>query len=250
MPFTDLPRLRLAALAACLVLAATACGDRDDDPSVAEPGTQPTTSAPSPSQSGSDAPTPTVSATAEPTASASPETLTDRLLPTADVPGLNATWTWQDGETGPAGSEPFGLCAKVDLASIGASDVVERSYFPPVDTDDSAGEQIAEFPDATTTGRAVAVLKSWQKKCAAHIDRAGVKVRPITSVSTASGTGFWYLVSYPEGADEGRFHAFGVAVVGTRVAVLSIDNGGQDYNYPTGEEPMVAMVQAAAGRLV
>lgn len=250
MPFTDHPRLRLAALTACLVLTATACGGRDGEPSGAEPGTQPGVSVPSASQTASAEPSPTISASSEPTASASPETLTDRLLPTGEVPGLNATWRWQDGETGPAGSEPFGLCAKVDLASIGAGDVVERSYFPPVDTDDSAGEQVAEFPDATTTGRAVAVLRSWHQKCAARVEGAGVKVRPITTVSTTAGTGFWYLVSYSEGNDEGRFHAFGVSVVGTRVAVLTIDNGGQDYNYPVGREPMVAMVRAAAGRLV
>lgn len=145
--------------------------------------------------------------------------------------------------------EPFGLCAKADLASIGASEVVQRTYFPPVDTDDSAAEQIAEFPDAKTASRAADVLKSWQRTCVSRIDGDNPKVRSITPVTLAAGTGSWYLVSYSEGNDEGRFHAFGIAASGTRVAVLTIDNGGQDYNYPTGKEPMVAMVRAAAARL-
>lgn len=179
----------------------------------------------------------------------SPATLTDRLLSTEQVPGLNASWHWQDGETGAAGTDPFGLCAKVDLASIGAIDVVERTYFPPVDTDDNAAEQIAEFADAKSTAQAVAVLKSWQKTCASRIDGENAKVRAITPVSVPVGSGFWYLASYEAGTDEGRFHAFGVATSGTRIAVLSIDNGGQDYNYPVGKEPMVAMVRAAATRL-
>lgn len=249
MPFTDHPRLRLAAVSACLVLAATACGGRDGEPSSAQPGSEPT----QPTASASLTPEPTVSATptddAEPTASASPETLEDRLLPTGDVPGLNATWEWQDGETGPAGAEPFGLCAKVDLASIGATEVVERSYFPPVDSDDSAGEQIAEFPDTKSVAQATAVLKSWRTKCKAFLGKAGSKIGSLTPVTVPTGTGAWYLVSYPEGGDEGRFHAFGFVASGTRIAVLSIDNGGQDYNYPAGKEPMVAMVRAAAARL-
>ncbi|MCX6395305.1 MAG: hypothetical protein NTV23_02340 [Propionibacteriales bacterium] len=248
MPFTDRPRLGLAVLGVCATLAVGACGARDNDPVAAEPGTAPTSTASGPAASASSTPS-TSAATAAPTAaSPSPEALLDRLLDTRSVPGLNATWRWQDGETGRAGSEPFGLCAKADLASIGAGEVVQRTYFPPVDTDDNAAEQVTEFPDGTTTAGALAVLKSWQKKCTAHLGRPGAKVGPITPVPVGTGS-FWYLVSYPEGNDEGRFHAFGVAVVGNRMAALTIDNGGQDYNYPSGQEPMVAMVRAAAARL-
>ena len=248
MPFTDHPR-RLAALVACCTLALAGCGAEDGTPSGSEPGVGPTSAAASPTATASMSPSTTVSTAAPTSALPSSATLTDRLLSTAQVPGLNASWHWQNGETGAAGADPFGLCAKVDLASIGASEVVQRSYFPPVDSDDNAAEQIAEFPDANTAARATAVLKSWQKTCASRIDGSNPKVRAITPVTVPLGTGSWYLVSYEEGVDEGRFHAFGMVTSGTRIAVLSIDNGGQDYNYPVGKEPMVAMVRAAAARL-
>src|SRR3954470_834796 len=71
-------------------------------------------------------PTPTATTTttsaapAPETAPASgPTSIVDRLLPTAEVPGLRAGWHWQDGDTGEPTTDPFGLCAKVDLASIG-----------------------------------------------------------------------------------------------------------------------------------
>lgn len=237
-----MPSLLLGVLVAALVAALlTGCASKDDSPAKAAPGESPS-SAPSASAP-VDEPTDEVSEepTEEPTDDA-PATLADRLLPTASVPGLNATWRWEDGETGPAGSEAFGLCAKVDLASIGATEVVERTYFPPVDTDDNAAEQIAEFPDATTTATALKVLKSWHKRCSAP----RVKVGPLTSVQGGS----WYLVTKTSpNKDEGLFQAVGLVTSGTRIAVLTIDLIGQDYNYPAGKEPMVAMVNAAAARL-
>lgn len=248
MRFSDHPRL-LTVLLACCAIVLAGCGAEDGQPSGSEPGSGPSSLSPSPTETdtatpGATTPPPTPASTLPATA-----TLTDRLLATDQVPGLNAQWHWQDGATGAAEETPFGLCAKADLASIGATAVVQRTYFPPVDTDDNAAEQIADFPDAKTASTAVAVLKSWQKTCASRIPGADPSVRAITPVTVSSGTGAWYLASYTLGADEGRFHAFGFAVSGTRIAVLSIDNGGQDYNYPVGGEPMVAMVRSAAARL-
>jgi hypothetical protein len=231
---------RAAVLAATCALAVTGCASKDDSPGKAGPGVSPA-SAPvsSPTYHETDeiyTPTPT------PSPSASPATLTDRLLPTADVPGLNATWHWTDGETGPAGQDAFGLCAKVDLASIGATEVVQRTYFPPVDTDDNAAEQIAEFPDATTTATAMKVLQSWRARCGAKMRKVG----PLTAVDG----GAWYLVTQTSvNRDDGLFQAVGIATSGTRIAVLTMDKVAQDYIYPAGQAPMVAMVREAAGRL-
>ncbi len=240
-------------LAACTLVLATGCGT-DDEPTAATGSETPPSSAATSTEPEPTPPT-TSPSSASPTVSASPASLTDRLLATGEVPGLNASWHWQDGETGPAGADPFGACAKVDLASIGATEVVARSYFPPVDTDDHAAQQVAEFPDTATAARAAKVLASWHAQCRRWVaaqdpTATGVRVRPVTAVDTASGTGTWYLVSWtPKGAEEGRFHAFGTVVDGTRISVLSIDNGGQDYNYPVGKEPMVGMVAAAAEKL-
>ena len=229
-------------LVACLVV--SGCTGSDDSPSRPETGVSPTV------PTTTSAPTGPTSA-ASMSATSSPSTLIDRLLPTGLVPGLNAGWTWQDGDTGPAVTDPFGLCAKVDLASIGATEVVERTYFPPDDSDDNAAEQVAEFPDRATAARAWAVLKSWHDTCNRTVGAdIGLRVRPLVPVPVTAGTGRWYLLSWqPAGEETGRFEAFGMVLNGTRLAVLRIDNSGQDHDYPPGQEPMVSMVTAAAGWL-
>ena len=230
-----------AASVGCLVL--VGCANSNDAPTAADTSDSPTT------QTSASDPTPTPTpSTATSEASPTPGSLTDRLLPTGSVPGLNAQWHWQDGETGPAVTEPFGFCGKADLGSIGAVEVVERTYFPPDDSDDNAAEQVAEFPDANTTARAWAVLKSWHDRCAKSVtEDISLKVRPLVSVPVTSGAARWYLVSWqPPSEETGRFEALGMVLDGTRIAVLRIDDSGQDYNYPAGKEPMVAMAKAAA----
>lgn len=240
--------LRLpAVLLACLLLA-SACASSDDEPAEptvaqsAEPETSPTTP---------EAPATSPTSPSAPETSAAAQTLEDRLLETGAVPGLNAQWRWQDGETGPAGAEPFGVCAKVDLLSIGATEVVERTYFPPDDSDDHAAQQVAEFPDEATAARAWAVQEAWRKRCGTSMSSSGAPVaRAMVPVSVPTGEGRWYLVtSQPVGEETGRFDAIGMARNGTLMTVLVMSNSGQDYNYPVGKEPMVAMVKAAAAAL-
>ena len=240
-------RSSAVALVSCLVLA-TGCTSTDDSPGTPETGDSPDAQA----SSSPPAPSPSPSESATSTAS-SPDTtpLIDRLPPTGDVPGLNAQWHWQDGETHPAGTDQFGLCARADLASIGALSAFERTWFPPDDSDDNAGEQVAEFPDVMTAHLAWSVLKSWHDKCARKAGRpAGLKVGSLADVPVTAGSGRWYLLSWtPAGEETGRFEAFGMVLDGTRIAVLRMDNSGQDYNYPAGKEPMAGMVRAAAGWL-
>lgn len=234
------------ALLACLLLA-SACTTSDDTPPAPAAGEQPRTESPSTTPPTTSAASPSTTTTASP----SPATLTDRLLETSAVPGLNEAWTWQDGETGPAGAEPFGFCAKVDLASIGATEVVERTFFPPDDSDDNAAEQIAEFADTTSASQAWSVLGAWRRTCGRSISAdLGLRVRSMTAVPVEVGTARWYLLSWnPVGEETGRFEALGMVRNGTRIAVLRMTNSGQDHNYPAGREPMVAMVQAAAETL-
>lgn len=242
-PRTALP----AAVAACL-LALSGCGGAGS-PTAAETAQSPAAPAGSPSTPATTASGPTDSPTETATG---PAALTDVLLPTDQVPGLNASWRWQDGQTGPASTDPFGSCARVDLGSIGATEVVERTYFPPDDSDDNAAEQVAEFPDANTAGRAWAVLGSWHDTCAKAITGAtGVKVGPLQAVPVASGKARWYLLSWtPDGEETGRFEAFGMVLAGTRIAVLRMDHSGPDHVYPAGQDPMIGMVKGAASIVV
>lgn len=240
-----------SAAGAALVVASmimAGCAGKDDAPSEPVAGDSP--GAPSSSL----APEPTTSpttATAAPTPTPGTLPLVDRLLPTGRVPGLDDAWVWQDGDTGAPPADPFGVCAKADLLSIGATDVVARTYFPPDDSDDNAAEQVAEFPDAKTARMAWSVLKSWHDRCGRTIDsEPGLRVRPLESVPVSSGAARWYLVSWRSAGEEaGRFETFGAVLAGTRLAVLRMDHSGQDHDYPPGEDPMVGMVEAAAALL-
>jgi hypothetical protein len=238
-------RISSAALFSCLLLTA-GCTSSKDSPGTPETGDSPSLRTPS---STPETPAPTTPAATTTTPDST--SLIDRLLPTGEVPGLNAQWKWQDGETRPAGTDQFGLCAKADVASIGAVEAVERTWFPPDDSDDNAAEQIAEFPDANTASRAWSVLKSWHDTCSRVAPaNPSLEVRPFVAVPVTAGAARWYLLSWsPAGEETGRFEAFGMVHEGTRIAVLRIDNSGQDHNYPAGQEPMSGMVRAAAGWL-
>jgi hypothetical protein len=74
-------------------------------------------------------------------------------------------------------------------------------------------------------------------------------VRPFTTVA-AGDQARWYLLSWSPADDEaGRFETLGMVRSGTTIAVLRITHSGPDHNYPAGQDPMDAMVKAAAARL-
>ncbi|MBW8751986.1 MAG: hypothetical protein JF565_11255 [Propionibacteriales bacterium] len=235
-----------AAAATTVLLLAAGCTGSDDSPGAPETPDSPTAGSPSGETSiAPEQPSGTFSSTAT---SSTAEPLVDRLMPTGEVPGLNPQWQWQDGDTGQPTDAPFGLCAKADLLSIGATEVVARTYFPPDDSDDNAGEQVAEFPDTATANRAWAVLASWHKRCGTTLSADNnLHVGRFSSVPVQQGTARWYLLSWtPPGEETGRFEALGMVLNGTRIAVFKIDNSGQDHDYPPGREPMVGMLVGGA----
>ena len=198
-----------------------------------QPATSPTTSAPTPSS------TPSPSTTEVPT------TPRAALLAPAELPQLNETARWTGQRTGSARQEPFGLCQKFDMLSVGATTAVERTF---TSGGDSAGQLVADFPDAQNTVRAAKVLEAWHRDCAKRVDGTGVKVRPVTDVSVPRGKGWWYLVSY-ERNGTGHFHSLGVAFSGNRLTMVRMDHEGQDHNYDPGMDPMELAVKAASARL-
>jgi hypothetical protein len=140
---------------------------------------------------------------------------------------------------------PFGVCQKVDLLSIGALSAVERTFTHRTDT---AGQQVAEFADAQTAVRASKVLEAWHRDCAGRVPGQNVRVRPITDVAVANGTGWTYLASF-ERRGTGHFHALGLVLSGTRMSLLRMDHDGQDHNYEPGKEPMELAVKGASARM-
>ena len=67
-----------------------------------------------------------------------------------------------------------------------------------------------------------------------------------------AGQAGWYLLTYgpvPGDPDARFFDAQGTALVGSRIAMVSMVLAGQDYDYPAGREPMVAAVQHAARKI-
>ncbi len=82
---------------------------------------------------------------------------------------------------------------------------MERTFTHESDT---AGQQVAEFADAQTAVRASKVLEAWHRDCAGRVRGQSVRVRPITDVAVAKGTGWNYLVSF-ERRGTGHFHSLG-----------------------------------------
>lgn len=263
----SLTRIRPATVAGAAVLTLLTGGvlggcsvSRDDSPrsqggstSASDPSQSPTptpsesatpTPTPSPSATPSGTPAPTVTASASPT-SAPATTPTAALLTAAELPQLNSTSRWTQGRTGNAGTDPFGLCQKFDLLSIGALEAVQRSF---TSGENTAGQQVAEFPDAQNAVRAGKVIGAWQRDCAGRVPGTSVKVRPFNEVSVSAGRGSYYLVSY-ERRGQGHFHSLGLVVSGTRLTLLTMDHPGQDHDYDPGKDPMELAVKAAAARL-
>lgn len=247
-------RSTVVTLAAGAVLGAgvlSGCSiSRDDDtpPPQTSDTTEPTPDAsPTPSSDPVPSPTPSTSPTAAPAtpSSTAPATPAAALLAAGELPQLNPSTPWTEKRTGAAGMQPFGLCQKFDLLTIGAESAVERSYSAGANT---AAEQVAQFPDAQNTVRAGKVLEAWQRDCAGRVKGTRVKVGPLTDVAVPNGRGWSYLVSYQR-RGVGHFHALGVVLARNHIALVRMDHDGQDHDYPPGQDPVDLAVKAVAARL-
>lgn len=243
-------RVGAIALAFPLTLSLAACGG-DPEPSPAPSASESTSPSESPT-------TPSTTPSTSPSPSATPDPLPDgplatRFIEPQDLPGLNDEWQWQDTSTRHSDPEGFGQCAKFDAVSIGASEALTREY-AEAGTDQpsaTAAMQLLQFPDAKTAQRAAKVLESWHDTCTDRLKpRLSPKVSPIQDVEVSADQGSWYLVvTTRPNADAGHFHAFGMTMSGARMALLTMDNDGQDRNYEPGQDPMELAVAAAAHRI-
>ena len=219
--------------------------DKPDTSSASDPTPTPTASEEATEQAtGTPAPaTPTPTAGSSATAKADP---TSGLLGAAQLPPLNASSPWTEKGTTVPGPTSFGVCQRFDALSIGAMSVVERSFTGS--PGDSAGQQVVEYPDAQNTARASKVFEAWHNTCRSQIKGSNIKVGPITSVALPQGKGWWYVASW-ERAGAGHFHSFGLVSKGNRMTLLKMDHGGQDHDYPAGQDPMELAVKAASAKM-
>ncbi len=252
MPTTRKRSATVAAATLGLLLSGALSGcslTKDDEPAKrdtsSQPDPTPTETTPEPTETPTTPATP--SPTAEPSESQAPAgTPEGALLGAADFPRLNDKSTWTTVRTTVPGPTSFGLCQQFDTLSIGAMSAVERSYKNA--SGDTAGQQVAEFPDAQNTVRASKVLEAWHRECKGQVKGQNVNVRPITAVTVPQGKGWTYLVSYTRGG-KGHFHSFGVVYAGNRMTLLKIDHVGQDHNYEPGQDPMELAIKAASAKM-
>jgi hypothetical protein len=245
----------VATLGLLLVGALSGCSsskgdDQKDTSSAAQPSPTPT---PTPTPSDEPSATPSTLATPTPSASATPRPPKDALLNASELPALNEAFVWKEGRTAQAGPNSFGLCQQFDTLSIGAVSAVERSFSSVGSSVDTAGQQVAQFPDAQNTVRADKVLEAWQRDCRRKVldqmsSVRNAKVGAITTVAVPRGKGWYYVVSYTR-AGKGHFHEFGVTYDGNRMSLLKMDHAGQDHDYPPGQDPMELAVKAASAKM-
>jgi hypothetical protein len=245
-----------------LLLAAgilSGCGvSSDDKPSGAASDSASPDATESATPTESDSASPSETATQTPTAAPSPTLAPQAALLTAqEMPRINDQLAWRLVRTGPASTDPFGVCAKFDVLSIGAEQAVERSFVAgPAKDPAYAGQQIATFPDPTTTARAEKVLQAWQRTCASRLFGPHHRVSLVEAVPVPIGRAWWYLASYSDHPGlsssqhlPGHFESFGVAVSGNRITLIRMGQIAQDHDYPPGQDPMQLAVKAAAGKL-
>lgn len=257
------PTMAVASLASLATFALAGCGQPAPDTTPGPDSSKTTTAGPASTPTKKVTPSPstetTTSAAAAPTETATPDAAVGgpggRLLAAADVPGFNDEFRWAAGATRTReGRALFGTCQRFAVTSIGATSVAVRDFHPAqagqLNPPDAAGELVAELPDSATARRAFAVLTSWHQQCRDRVPARG-RVGTLRDVPVDGGTGSWYLITYPSrtSRDDAFFDAQGMAVVGSRIAMVKLRLLGQDYNYEPGQEPMVAALQRAAARL-
>jgi len=253
MPTTSKRGARVAVATLGLLLSGAMAGcslSSDDDADQRDTASAPS---PTPTPSPTEATSPTASASVTPTPSASTSaasapkgTPKAALLGAAELPPLNSSSPWTEKVTTVPGQKAFGTCQLFDALSIGAMSAVERSFTGA--SGDTAGQQVVEYPDAPTTARAGKVLEAWHDKCRGQVKGSNVKIGPITSVPVSKGKGWWYVVSWNRGG-AGHFHSFGVVADRNRMTLLKMDHGGQDHDYPPGQDPMQLAVRAASAKM-
>jgi len=275
LPLTPLP-LRVTALAVSLGLGIAGCttDPTPPDETQSSPATSPqgsttsqatspdattdetspteppeSTSSTEPDETATTLPTPTTSSTPAPT-----RRLRAALVPAAELPGFNDSWTWDRQRVfRGAGLGALPGCSRANLIAIGGVAAVLSDYRSPASDDTAYAVQVTvRFPDEQTASRAESVLIAWHDRCEKTLRQQGRKnpqVGDIAAVTTDVATARQWLSTYgsvPGDPDATYFHAEGFVRSGHLLSYLILHNAGQDYNYEQGDEPMANALKKAA----
>ena len=185
--------------------------------------------------------------------------LRHRLLTAGQLPPISPRTDWRGTGVSDSAQEDFALCHPFSLTAIGADQVRARSF---VDTrspaQDSpreparAGNLLATFPDARTTGRAASVLETWHDRCERRLaeDAHRVRVRDRVSVEGLPGPASWYrtrVKSRPGAVPV--IEVTGTVRVGSQVGVVVLRHRKGTYTPAVGEDQIVEALQRTAAAL-
>jgi len=242
---------RRHAVSVVLVLTALyGCADPTGEPT-ASPQT-PTSTVPESTQ-----PPPSTTESASPTEAPTTgvETrsgLRSALLAPEAMPQLNESTPWQLATT--RDDARPSVCQKVALPAVGATRVLQQDY-AVADTDITASQVVAEFPDELTAGYGFDIVSSWLRSCGARLKAQGYEQRNVPAAYTPMELGDragWAVSFYgPAEQDPSGSHIQAEALVlaGSHLSWLVQHSVGQDYNYEPGESPPERAVSLIADRL-
>ncbi|MGH3470891.1 MAG: hypothetical protein ACRDPG_02435 [Nocardioidaceae bacterium] len=133
---------------------------------------------------------------------------------------------------------------RASLTAIGAVHEVRRDFSSHLSKLDRATQITAVFPDEHTAITAADVLGAWQQGCASHAQSMGLKhvaVHAPEQLQTPVGPAEDWMVTFrpvPQGRTASWWNAEGFVRDGDTLTYLVIVSAGQDYDYPTGQQPM------------
>jgi hypothetical protein len=190
---------------------------------------------------------PSPASSVPPSPAAAPLIGAGALLTAGEMPQWSGQLRWREVSTGAEVPEAF-ACQRATLGSLGATDVVERT-FKGQGTD--GAHLVAAFPtaqDATLAGRAV---EGWLADCESPLFVRTPTTAQLSAV-TAGGRTLGHTWSYGGllvGGDEteGRFDFVGTAATDRFVTVLVFTTYGADANFL--DDPLLEPMQRAVARV-
>lgn len=237
---------------------------RKASPSITEQGPRP-----SPKEA-TTAAEPSTRAEPSPRPEPAPTTRPVPTLPRSVLPTRAQTRYYEPGDLVPRstvhgeGDGYVSVCQRGSLTDLGATDMWRRDFGFRRGGDMVMRSAALQFADARTAASAYATLRSWADGCRRTIlerpefDRADVNGR---WYDTGPGEQRFTVLGYgPVPGDRYRemrfFDPTGIALVGDRIAVLSLVVAGQDWNWSYGpdgtgldRDPMFDMLPEATANL-